>query len=153
MINKTVKFIHDNFWDRKLPVDIEKIAQSIGMSVVYDDMPDHSGMFEYVNGVPVCIVNKMDTPARQRFTIAHEMGHYALRHEGKLPRDKLNIMKNADPREIAANKFAAEILMPENLLSVYVQKGLGVKELAKLFNVSSSAIIVRLKILGWLKSA
>ena len=64
-------------------------------------------------------VNQFEPEYRQRFTIAHELGHIILRHKGISYRfsDKSNYKNTIDRmKEISANKFAAELIMPENLV-------------------------------------
>lgn len=50
----------------------------------------------------------------QRFTAAHELGHFVLEHEGSLDREIRfpSQTANRDLREVAADAFAAEFLMP-----------------------------------------
>ena len=59
-------------------------------------------------------VNGTHVAARQRFTLAHEFGHDWCRHDGKLAVDTFETMsgKTRNPREIEANAFAAEFLLP-----------------------------------------
>src|SRR5690606_34680315 len=65
------------------------------------------------------IVNARNAPARQRFTIAHEIGHYKL-HRGAVyldGRTRVNLRDGlsstaTDREEIEANAFAAALLMP-----------------------------------------
>jgi Zn-dependent peptidase ImmA (M78 family) len=62
-------------------VDVEAIAQKLGLAVVRTPLGDDiSGMLVTKAGsTTICIAN--DQPAnRQRFTIAHEIGHHVLRH-------------------------------------------------------------------------
>jgi len=88
--------------------------------------------------------------ARQRFTIAHELGHWVLHREyflahpesyPVLPRfekpDKDNYM------EKEANSFAAHILVPERLLTPV--RRYPVSKLAQLFLVSREMMEHRLK--------
>jgi predicted secreted protein len=51
----------------------------------------------------------------QRFTAAHELGHFTLQHEGSLDREIRfpGQVANRDLNEIAADAFAAEFLMPK----------------------------------------
>ena len=66
---------------------------------------------------------------RQRFTIAHEIGHFLLHTDEdvhideKRPigrRDDLS-SQAVDACEIEANQFAAELLMPESLVREFVR--------------------------------
>ncbi len=82
---------------------------------------------------------------RDRFTIAHELGHYLLHSKDnlKLARSDSEIKVYENP-EWQANTFAAELLMPCSLIA----KGDTKETLSKRFGVSYSAAEVRLKSLG-----
>ncbi|PRQ02035.1 ImmA/IrrE family metallo-endopeptidase [Enhygromyxa salina] len=59
----------------------------------------------------------------QRFTAAHELGHFVLEHEGSLDREILTPWSSRkDPRETAADSFAAEFLIPNWLLTMVAQQ-------------------------------
>ncbi len=89
--------------------------------------------------VPVIIVNQGDTGERQRFTLAHELGHHVLEVPGGANGEKL------------AHRFASAFLMPAEILWKEVGKhrdALSIGELAELksvFKVSIQAITYRLK--------
>ena len=64
-------------------------------------------------------VNQFEPEYRQRFTIAHELGHIILGHKGISYRfSDVSKYKNTIDRmnEVAANKFAADLIMPEKLV-------------------------------------
>jgi len=86
--------------------------------------------------------NKAQHPHRQRFTIAHEIGHLLLGHTEKNFILELNSKK---PEEIEANQFAAELLMPLEMLKKDFQNGKkDAKDIAKVYNVSEEAVWWRL---------
>lgn len=93
--------------------------------------------------------NSNENADRQRFTIAHEIGHYKLNHipkmEGKnfIMRDQVS-SSGTDKKEICANAFAAELLMPEQLVKELVKMGYSEREMALGLRVSISAIRNRL---------
>ena len=60
----------------------------------------------------------------QRFTAAHELGHFVLEHEGSLDREVRmpGDTRNRDPREIEADAFAAEFLMPKWLVKAAAKR-------------------------------
>ena len=78
---------------------------------------------------------------RDRFTIAHEVGHYLMHNSNvtlaRLGKEK--VQAYMDP-EWQANTFAAELLMPINLIDTT-----DVKKIAEKFGVSYSAASIRLK--------
>ena len=113
----------------KAPVPIEKIVGHYA-EVVFEDLPDDiSGMLV---PLPSCaktlqwavVVNAGHAKVRQRFTLAHELGHILL-HKYTTPhadgrvrvrfRDD-NSSRGSDYEEIEANRFAAELLMPERMI-------------------------------------
>src|SRR5580704_6901556 len=64
------------------PIPIEKVARSLGAQVRFSPFDDElSGMIHIKDGVPIIGVNSLHHPNRQRFTIAHEVGHLCLHRE------------------------------------------------------------------------
>lgn len=145
------------------PVPVERIAKAIGAQLRFSPLDDElSGMIYVKEDIPIIGVNALHHPNRQRFTIAHECGHFVLHkshitkeiHVDKtfqmLMRDSVSAA-GVNEIEIEANLFAAELLMPESLLT----EALGneafdiddedaVTLLAKSFKVSLSAMRFRL---------
>lgn len=151
------------------PVPVEKVAQRLNARVVYQPMKgDISGMLYRETDRTVIGVNSGHAITRQRFTIAHEIGHLKL-HEGRpmiidhLFRVKVNMRDGrsslaTDAEEIEANRFAAELLMPRSSVKERVQHLLSrrrevselafIIELSRYFNVSTEAMDYRLINLG-----
>lgn len=144
-------------WEGQLPIDPVQIATVAGVSVYgrggWGDMDyPYSGYYRIFNGQPSIEYNVSEPPVRQRFTVAHELGHFALGHQDA-PRDAGNFQSSGDVRERQANRFAAELLMPTSLVSQYYQNGLAnsVDALANIFGVSKDAMGYRLINLGLLR--
>ncbi len=83
--------------------------------------------------------NKSQHPHRQRFTVAHEIGHLLLGHTIIENRSSLDLNSN-DPHEIEANQFAAELLMPTKMLEVSLSKKEDIKDIANKYNVSEKSL-------------
>lgn len=158
---KFARSILEEYWDRRLPVDLNGIAKKLGVAVEYSDFSkgifntgdDISGTFKYKDGVPTCTINVHHHPNRQRFTLAHELGHFVLEHGEKSDDSETLYRQNGhtDPVEIEANNFAAELLMPETAISILIKEGYtNISDLAGWFEVSEQAMYFRLKNLGWL---
>jgi len=142
------------YWDGSLPVDPVRIAQAAGV-VVYgrggleDPHYKYSGYYKRFNGQPSIEFNITEAPVRQRFTIAHELGHFALGHEDS-PRDAGDFQSSRDPSERQANQFAAELLMPADEVKNMFMSGVmgSTDRLASVFGVSKAALGYRLINLG-----
>ena len=67
-------------------------------------------MYQTREGVPVILVNSSSHPVRARFTLAHEYGHHRLGHGAAL--DRVIDPRSRARREVDANQFAAELLLP-----------------------------------------
>ena len=153
---------------RWYPVRVDRIAKVHGVKVRYEPLDDElSGMIFLKDNQAVIGVNAHHSPNRQRYTIAHELGHYFL-HEDILRQgahvDTMITMLNRDQDaalgtiniEIEANQFAAELLMPRHMIEKYLNsEGLGsaaksddavVESMAKAFKVSTAAMAIRLAI-------
>ncbi|MFJ1936716.1 helix-turn-helix domain-containing protein [Kitasatospora sp. NPDC088160] len=94
---------------------------------------------------------------RQRFTLAHELGHILARDAyGDAVVEKIQPGRTSDAKEVQANAFAAEFLMPrEAILSEAgaSPERVDVQRMAWHFKVSPSAMAARLKVLGLLTTA
>jgi Zn-dependent peptidase ImmA (M78 family) len=61
-------------------------------------------------------------PVRQRFTLAHEMGHIELGHQPRVEAVADLFGSARDPQEVAANYFAAEFLAPRLAVAAWLQE-------------------------------
>src|SRR5690606_38966265 len=110
------------------PVDVERIADLLGIEVRETVDSEHIGAIGKIfseNGTVTIWINPLENSygPRRRFTIAHEIGHYCL-HLSDSKRgfvDTKTTMSRSesywDIYESQANSFAAELLMPKQLIS------------------------------------
>src|SRR5579872_2579934 len=109
-----------SFWRGGFPVDPVQIARTLGIDVRQAVLsPDVSGaLVKKLGEDPVILMNANDAPNRQRFTCAHELGHFVERgndpdaYEYVDLRDTIWSAAGTDPAEVFANNFAANLLMP-----------------------------------------
>lgn len=147
------------------PVPVERLASLAGATVRFEPFEGAlSGMLYRSAEGAIIGVNSLHPASRQRFTIAHEIGHLLL-HEPQLQIDErafvvfrdLISSKATDPNEIEANQFAATLLMPEELLREAVlaltdrnDVEASILQLAEQFEVSKESMTIRLTRLGWI---
>ena len=146
------------FWspdppDTPFPVDPVRVAKAMGLEVLEAVLEsDVSGALVKEPGRDATILLAAgESKRRQRFTCAHEVGHYMLRRAGtdETPysfvdkRDGLSA-EGTDPDERWANAFAAELLMPEATVKSW-SGTYDDLEMAERFGVSSEAMNARLR--------
>ena len=105
----------------ELPVPVEEIAIGLGADIAYEAYDGEvSGMLYRADGRALIGVNSKHATTRQRFTVAHEIGHLVL-HKGRpmfIDRFVRVNWRNgvSDTDEVQANAFAAELLMPRKFV-------------------------------------
>lgn len=147
------------------PIPIHLVAQRLGLVLEAGSFGDDvSGVLVIDGDRAVIGYNSSHSPTRQRFSIAHEIGHYVLhRADSSLFIDQRYFAafrdrrsaSGADRRERQANAFAASLLMPSDLVLREVEHRRfdlgdedGLKGLAEAFQVSVQAMVYRLTNMG-----
>ena len=132
----------------KLPIsDLTNILENLGIIIVYmkntnNKFDDFDGLSEIVDGKPVIVLlDDINDGARQRFTIAHELGHLVLKN---------NNIDDIEEEKLC-HRFASALLMPKeaiihefgasrNKINFYE-----LDAFKKEYKVSYKAIVYRLK--------
>ncbi|HHJ4200033.1 ImmA/IrrE family metallo-endopeptidase [Aeromonas veronii] len=151
-----------DYMQADMPVNLDKLCDDLGIELSYVAMDDDiSGEIECrKNGRFAINVNKDHHPNRQRFTIAHELGHFI--HHRSLIGDGINdnkLYRSTNQgkyfnqnitlgHEKEANTFAASLLMPREVVIECRRKGMSIKEMADYFRVSQAAMSYRLQGFG-----
>ena len=154
---------------KKAPINVGRVARQLGVRVERADLgEDCSGVLVRNGDAAVIGVNYSHHPNRQRFTIAHELGHFVLHKGGKYIDKGMSTLQFRDAEsstgtqleEREANQFAAALLMPADWVRREFEKhpfDLGDDEalntMCRLFGVSSQAMSFRLVNLGLLREA
>lgn len=126
--------------------DLISILENLGILIVQIDntnnkFDDFDGLSEIVNNIPIIVIkNDITDGARQRFTIAHELGHLML-----------DIKNDNIDEEKLCNRFASSLLMPKE--AVINEFGISRNNISffelisfkKEYKVSIAATIYRLK--------
>lgn len=152
--------VFDAFWsNHEFPVDPVSIAQQMGLQVLDTDLPPSvsGALIKEVGKDPIIALHHNDHSNRKRFTCAHELGHYVSRIESEddetveyeyVDLRGLSAAAGSDPDEIFANKFAANLLMPEIMIKKLLKSGKNHFDISLYFGVSNEALKHRLKSLG-----
>ena len=136
------------------PIPIDKLVSGCGVQILPWDFDNNiDGLVVQLNGGAVIWVNRGQAKTRQRFTLAHELGHYLLRHVDEFYLDLGgDLSPNATGEhpdynwraERAANEFAANLLMPASMIRRASAETTDITVLASRFRVSPAAMGFRL---------
>ncbi len=144
------------YWN-KVPVDVFALAAELGLGPKFEALPDNiSGMIRRVGDDRwEIVINEFHARVRQRFTCAHEIGHFifhrslladgvsdtlAYRADGeRLPNPSIGWQQ-----ERQANNFAANLLVPNAWLKAAQNAGFTTKELAGHFDVSETVMKIKM---------
>lgn len=154
------------------PVPVDRMIQALGIRLHVDALQGDICGFAFRDSHQSVIgVNTWHPPVRQRFTMAHELGHLLLHDHNfnhvHVDRGFVLKLRNGissqgiDQEEVEANRFAAELLMPKRFLEKDITALSGIdllddtniSALAKRYGVSKQALLIRLASLGFIESA
>lgn len=142
------------------PIPVDQVVESLGIQLRFSPFEGElAGMLIREQNKTLIGVNSLHHINRQRFTIAHECGHFLL-HKGQdvhidrsfrvNRRDEVS-SKAIDPEEIEANRFAAELLMPYDMImkdlveyDIDIENEEELKDLAERYQVSIQALTHRI---------
>lgn len=142
---------------KKIPVDLEGMIRQLGLKLAMDPALPSSIAGKLIKDPSApsgyrIIVNANDNPRRRRFTMAHEVAHFIL-HRDLLGEDVVDdaLYRSAalsDEYERQADRFAAQILLPAEMVRDAYKSLKVLSLLAQLFDVSDAALRIRLSGLG-----
>jgi Zn-dependent peptidase ImmA (M78 family) len=138
-----------------VPIPIEDVAGGFNILIQKAPSDKFSGLlFKKAGSEGAYIaINNKESVVRQRFTIAHELGHFFLHPQKntfiEFRGTTQNLVKNS--KEMEANRFAAAILMPAEFLlkdiESFASNGIlpeSITFLSSRYNVSEEAMKYRL---------
>lgn len=146
-----------------VPVDLSAMARDLGVAVVTEPLPDDiSGKIErdWMDDF-VITLNAGHSSTRRRFTLAHEIAHFVMHRDligdGITDNALYRDARLGDERERQANRYAATLLMPPDLVKKVWNEGVFTAEgMAARFDVSPAVAEIRMRELGcvlWKKPA
>lgn len=139
---------HHQIYDENGRADIDGLVARLGGDVVVQDGPE--SMRVTAEGDFCIHLPTFTSERRDRFTKAHELGHYFLhyRYPGRTEPESFS-RGGRSPAETQANVFASSLLMPEDeFRAAHASADGNVHRLAHRFEVSPAAAKVRSEVLG-----
>lgn len=147
--------------DEPLPDLLGVVEDRAGVHVVVLDLADGvAGAYLPRPDCPLAFVNGTEALVRQRFTLAHELGHHWIGHGAVVDETATIFGSGHDPREIEANAFAAEFLLPraavERLFEGRRSRAVALDSVVRIavaFGLSAQMVRIKLETCGVLDDA
>jgi Zn-dependent peptidase ImmA (M78 family) len=136
----------------EVPTDLNKIFEKLGLKYIELNDPEgiDGAIIEIENKPAIAYLNKARPIPRQRFTLAHELGHIFLKHSRRDLYDAEEVRGMGEgqdehakpPKEKEADAFASELLIPYDKLKRYQADLKDIDKLAGIFRVSKQAMTI-----------
>lgn len=136
------------------PVPVDKIASDLGIALRLGPYQDEGEVVSFIleqTDEVILGVNSSKPITRQRFAIAHSLGHLLLRATPEELHLDTDFRVDAKPAELEANMFASELLLPTEWLqremarrSLDFENEVMISELAGRYKVSTQVLTTRL---------
>lgn len=132
------------------PVDVEEVIDKIGLEVKFAPLDEGTSGFiikrDHFSG-PEIYIESSEPAVRQRFTMAHELGHYFDRAHADDEEYSFIDRRGSDHYDLTefyADEFAGNLLMPESEIDRLQAEGVSSPVMAIHFGVSHPAMKRRL---------
>jgi Zn-dependent peptidase ImmA (M78 family)/transcriptional regulator with XRE-family HTH domain len=145
----------------RLPINVYQVAENLGAHVIFESLPNDFYMklkaFCYKeDGFSLIGINKNHPVVLQRYSLAHELHH--LLYDFNAQSFTCGPGNESKDVEVDAEKFAAELLMPRNMIERLISNPLNISYLtinlvAQHFGVSYEAAAIRLEKFGLINSS
>ncbi len=151
LARETARSVLSRFRVTKPPTELEPITahEQLTVKLMQSWPPSVSGLL--LRDARLIGLNAQHNHKRRRFSLAHELGHWFMRHDFDWHEAEVTIDSppspasyGKDPTEGEADEFAGELLAPRSFLKEALRKTQDVSALAELFDISEEALWVRL---------
>lgn len=137
---------------KNIPIDPFEICQRLYIDISYEPITQSEALLLIKNGSKRIILNEnIAYQSRYKFTLAHEIGHYYMRHHAlqnyTCQASDIASFKSDKVQEHEANCFASELLMPTQYIKedakLYDYNAESVKMIADKYSVSLTAAAIK----------
>ena len=114
-IDRAKKFAEAHF-----PKGPEKLAEKLGIKIYQGTLTGCDGWSLSGPAGKLIRINSSVSTTRQRFTLAHELGHLLLAIPTVVGESMYDSLKSSSDEERRVNDLASELLLPESVVRQYV---------------------------------
>ena len=120
-----------------------ELARSLGILIIKEDLGTVNGYYNKQFRIKQIHINCNLPDHLQKLTCAHELGHALLHPNSSTPFLRSCTFFSVERMEIEANKFAMELLLPDDILAEYQEYTTG--HIARIMGYSQELIALRLE--------
>lgn len=128
-------------YDTNNPFDI---AKHVNILVVFENLGSVNGYYNKQLRMKQIHINHNLPNHMQIFTASHELGHAILHPNENTPFLRNFTFLSVDRLETEANKFAVELLIPDDELNEYIQMSYSIEQIARIYGYSKELIKLKL---------
>ena len=120
----------------------QEIAQELGIIVLFEPLGEINGYYNTAFRQKIIHINTDLDEYKQKFTIAHELGHALLHPKANTPFLREKTLFSINKLELEANKFAVDLLITDEAIAEV--KHLTLDQMANYFGINKNLIKLRL---------
>lgn len=120
-----------------------EMVKGMNVILVYYPLDGVRGFYQYFQRNNIIYLDEKLSPHEQAFVLAHEMGHMFLHKKSNAIFMDTRTQFNTSKYEIEANRFAMELLLPDNILIGYQEYT--TEQIARITGYGEELIRLRLK--------
>ncbi len=126
--------------------DFAEIAKQMNIHVIEHDLNGEIyGFYRYIRRNKFIFINSKLTEHKKIFTRVHELGHVVLHPDVNTPFMRSNTYFSIDKIEHQANRFAIELLLPDELVQEYLSEKMTIYEIAALHQIPVELVKLKFK--------
>lgn len=135
--NRAAEVVLEALEIKSRPTDVFNLSNMLGAKVKFANITEQ-GILHFIDDVPTMFVKHNETNVKQRFTIAHQLGHILLHSNDNNANIYFKDLSYSvdNKMEQEANRFAANILIPESELINLIRLDYTKEKIANYFDVS-----------------
>lgn len=120
-----------------------ELAKCLNINVIFEELGTINGYYNTAFRQKFIHINSNLEEHKQKFAIAHELGHAILHPKSNTPFLRENTLFSIDKLEIEANLFAVNLLISDEDLREY--QDFTISQLSSIFGIHEKLIELRLK--------
>lgn len=120
-----------------------EMVKGMNVILVYYPLDGVRGFYQYFQRNNIIYLDEKLSPHEQAFVLSHEMGHMFLHKKSNAIFMDTRTQFNTSKYEIEANRFAMELLLPDNILIEYQEYT--TEQISRITGYSQNLIELRLK--------